>query len=132
MYIRKRAGRIAVATAVFLSFSQESMAASLICKSQNKWLKNWYDLEYVQLDKGKSTARLGANDFWLETKPTTITKIAIGTKLSWRQTLTVTNPKNKGKEFTFDFNLRLKDDGEADLFMCNMSGRSWELPMVCK
>lgn len=131
MFTWTRLAKFTVLVTIFFSFSQQAFASSLICKSQSVWLKKWYGLEYIQLDTGKGTARFGANDFWLDPKNTSVQNIAIGAKYAWRQTLTVTNSQFKGREYTFDFSLRIKSNGEADLF-ARRSGSSWELPMLCK
>jgi hypothetical protein len=96
-----------------LMFSDQAVAATMICKSKSKWLKRRYDLEFIQLDSNARTARLGAQDSWLQKQKVTVQPITIGIKYSWRQTLT---PTNKGKDITFDFSLRVEGRWQSRIF----------------
>ena len=115
-----------------LTFTSTALQAEVYtCELNSTWAAKWYDLKYVQIDTTRGNARFGTEKKWHGNYKTKSNKAGIGMLHTWKQELTVTNERKKGRKFTFLNKLRVKNDGNYDMTM-SRKARSWELPLACK
>jgi hypothetical protein len=125
--MRNRYGFLFLMLALILN-SNQLQAGTYTCNIEDKWVKNWYDIRYVQIDTERGTAKYGTPEKWERSYKTKSKKAGIGMIYSWTQDL---SPKNSSKVYRFGNKLRVKKKGGFDLRM-SRGVSNWDIKLDCK